>query len=269
LLSFAIVGDTRGPIADDVSAYPTSVITKIWQDVEAFSPRPPFAITTGNYSFASLLHMPGTQAAQLDLYLCARASFRNVLFPAMGDQECSGTTADNCGAGTPLGNSPNYNAFVEKLLAPINQPLPYYAVRIDGENNAWSAKFVFVACNYWSQIQATWLSEQLAIPTTYTFVVRHEGSAETSAPCMSGSPSAATIMAQYPLTLLITGEPNTFAYLPATKELVVGNGGAPLNGAGDYGYVIATQQSNGVIRFNALDYSTGADLAGSPFTVSP
>ena len=43
-----------------------------------------------------------------------------------------------------------------------------------------SAKFVFVACNAWNSTQATWLDQQLAAATTYTFVVRHEGTAAMS-----------------------------------------------------------------------------------------
>src|SRR6185369_16241432 len=43
-LSFAIVGDTRPPSVDDTAGYPSAIITKIWQDIEAQSPRPAFAV---------------------------------------------------------------------------------------------------------------------------------------------------------------------------------------------------------------------------------
>src|ERR1700722_19736926 len=82
LLSFAIVGDTRPPNADDTAGYPTAVITKIWQDVEAFSPRPAFAITTGDYMFANTYGVQ--QMPQVALYMGARAAFTNVVFAAMG-----------------------------------------------------------------------------------------------------------------------------------------------------------------------------------------
>ncbi len=62
-LSFAIVGDTRPPTEDDTAGDPTAIITKIWQDVEAASPRP---------------------------------AFSNPMFPTMGNHECDGATADNC-----------------------------------------------------------------------------------------------------------------------------------------------------------------------------
>src|SRR4029079_818751 len=51
-LSFAVVGDTRPATIDDTNGYPTAVIQKIWQDVEAHSPRPAFGVTTGDYQFA-------------------------------------------------------------------------------------------------------------------------------------------------------------------------------------------------------------------------
>src|SRR5207248_8875749 len=52
-LRFAIVGDTRPPSPDDTANYPTPIITKIWQDIENESPRPEFAVSTGDYMFAS------------------------------------------------------------------------------------------------------------------------------------------------------------------------------------------------------------------------
>jgi Calcineurin-like phosphoesterase len=277
VLSFAIVGDTRPANEDDPGGFPTTIITKIWQDVEAYSPRPAFAVTTGDYMFASPSHTPPTQAAQLELYMTARVAFSNVVFPAMGNHECDGATADNCGPGTTSccgsgcyeSNNASFDAFVQKLLAPINQTLPYYTININGPNHAWTAKLVFVACNYWSDTQATWLEAELSQPTTYTFVVRHEGSDATTAPCLCGTPNAATIMGQHPYTLLIAGHTHTFEYFASEKQVIVGNGGAPLSGSVDYGYVIAEQQSNGDMLFKALDYSTGAELPGGPFTVPP
>src|SRR5450432_2735309 len=51
-LLFAIVGDTRPPSPDDTSGYPTAIITKIYQDIEAENPKIPFAISTGDYMFS-------------------------------------------------------------------------------------------------------------------------------------------------------------------------------------------------------------------------
>jgi len=277
-LSFAIVGDTRPPNEDDTTGYPTAVITKIWQDIEAASPRPAFAVTTGDYMFASPSHTPGTQVTQIGYYMTARAAFSNVLFPAMGNHECDGATADNCYAcgsacsnvgGTCVGTvceTPNYTAFASKLLAPINQTLPYYTINVNGTGNAWTAKFVFIACNAWSTTQATWLGTALSSPTTYTFVVRHEGTIATTAPCLSGtgSANADTIISQHPYTLLIAGHTHTYAYYSSEKQVIVGNGGAPLAGSVNYGYVIARQSGSSIV-FNEYDYETNA--VSNTFTV--
>jgi len=254
LLNFVIVGDTRPPNEDDTAGYPTAIITKIWQDVEAFSPRPAFAVTTGDYQFASTT---GTQqAAQIGLYLTARAAFTNVSFAAMGNHECTGATASNCGTGNTDGITTNYTTFMTKMLTPLGLKLPYYTVNIASPTKAWTAKLVFVAGNAWDATQATWLEGELAKPTTYTFVVRHEGASATTAPGVT--PSIA-IVNKYPFTLNLVGHTHEYYYNPQDREVVVGNGGAPLSGTGNYGYVVAQQRaSDGAIVFNEYDYMTNA-----------
>lgn len=248
-LSFAIVGDTRPPNEDDIAGYPTAIITKIWQDVEAHSPRPAFAVTTGDYMFAKSYLAQGAQ--QLDLYLGARKGFTNVVFAAMGNHECTGATASNCGNGAADGTTNNYSAFLAKMLAPIGQTEPYYVIHVDSKTKAWTAKLVFVAANAWSQTQSDWLDKTLAEPTTYTFVVRHEGTTVTQAPGVSPS---AVIMAKHPYTLLLAGHTHTYAYHSSSREVIVGNGGAPLTGKIDYGYVIGEERADGAITFTAYDY---------------
>ena len=256
------MGDTRPANDDDTGAYPTKIITTLWQDVEAYSPRPAFGISTGDYMYAKA---SGTQSGpQLDLYLTARSNFTNIVFPAMGNHECTGADDSNCGEGNADGITVNYTSFMTKMLAPLGQSLPYYTIDIDGTNAAWTAKFVFIACNAWDTTQSTWLSAQLAKPTTYTFVVRHEGSDATTTGCVA--PTAA-IMAQHPYTLLIAGHTHTFAYYASEKQLIVGNGGAPLTGSIDYGYVVAEQQANGDILFKEFDYTT--NTLQTSFTVAP
>jgi hypothetical protein len=272
-LSFAIMGNSRPPIEDDVAGYPTAIVTRIWQDIAQAQPYPPFAITTGNYMFAGVNHTPGTQLAQIGLFLAARNSFRNIVFPAMGNFECDGTSADNCGPGSeypdPLEDNPNYAAFADKMLAPIDKTLPYYAIPINGTDNRWTAKFVFIACNYWNATQAQWLETELPNPTTYTFVVMNSPLDDTTAPCLSGTgtENAYNIISQYPHTLIIAGKTATFSYYPQDKEIIVGNGGAPLTGSVDYGYVVAVQQPDGNMLFSAYDYLTNAVI--DSFEVAP
>jgi hypothetical protein len=79
--------------------------------------------------------------------------------------------------------------------------------------------------------------------------------------------NADTIMHSYPYTLLIAGDTSTYVYYPSEKEVIVGNGGAPLSGPVDYGYVIATLQPNGTFLFTEYDYQTNKEV--SSFTVGP
>ncbi|HEX2569871.1 MAG TPA: hypothetical protein VH877_09980, partial [Polyangia bacterium] len=155
-LSFAIVGDTRPSTINDTAGYPTAIITKIYQDLQAFTPRPAFAVATGDYMYASTT---GTQQGpQLDLYLQARANFSNVLFPALGNHECTGYTTSNCGTGNTDGNTLNYTTYLSKMLGPINQTLPYYTINVNAIDGSWTSKFVFIAANAWDSTQSSWLS---------------------------------------------------------------------------------------------------------------
>src|SRR5579883_1824726 len=86
-LVFAVVGDTRPVNEDQPNTYPTAVITKIFQDIQALSPRPPFVLATGDYQFSST-GSRSTASAQVGLYMQARAAYSGTLFPAMGNHEC-------------------------------------------------------------------------------------------------------------------------------------------------------------------------------------
>ncbi len=252
-LGFAVVGDTRPATPDDTAGYPTQIITQIWQDVQAETPRIPFAVTTGDYMFASTSGTTG--AAQLNIYLAARKNYTNVVFPIMGNHECTGATASNCGSGNKDGITNNYTDFMQMLLGPIGKTKPYYEIDINAADKSWTAKFLFVAANAWTSAQATWLNTAMSKSTTYTFVVRHEGSTATTAP---GVTPSANIMAKHPYTLLIAGHTHTFAYYSSERQIINGNGGAPLTASMDYGYLVAWQRNDGAIQFTEKDYATKA-----------
>jgi hypothetical protein len=262
-LYFAVVGDTRPPVINDTKAYPTPVITKIYADLEALSPRPPFAVTTGDYLFST---GNGTQAApQLDMYLHAREGFSNVVFPALGNHECTGAVTSNCGTGNKDGLTNNYSAFLSKLLAPIGQTNPNYVIRIDATDKSWTSKLVFVAGNAWSPSDASWLETTLAIPTTYTFIVRHEPKAASTAP---GCKASEAIMANHPYTLAIVGHTHTYGRT-GPRQVTIGNGGAPLTGGASFGFGLLQQRADGAIEVNMVDYATGKADASFRFALHP
>jgi hypothetical protein len=250
---FAVVGDTRPPNEDDLAGYPTDKITKIWAEVEAASPHPDFAISTGDYMFAS--PTGSTIDRQLDLYLGARAQFTNAVFAAMGNHECTGATASNCGAGNASGITANFAAYMKRMVNPLGPTKPYFTYAFGATDGSWTAKLVFVSANAWDLGEDSWLEDALARPTTYTFVVRHESTRTTEAPGVG--PSEAVI-GRHPITLRIVGHTHTYEHDATAREVIVGNGGAPLTSGANYGYVIVERLASGVIQVTAYDYLTGA-----------
>jgi hypothetical protein len=262
-LLFAIIGDTRPATQDDTADYPTPIISRIFSDVQAASPRPPFAISTGDYVFAS--PDGGEAAAQLDLYLTARAAYTSAVFPAMGNHECTGATKSNCGATNVDGLTANYQVFLEKMLAPIGQTAPSYEIDVSALDSSWTAKFLFIPGNAWTSEVGTWLDTAMSRPTTYTFLVRHEG---TDAPTAPGVTPSLAIMAKHPYTLAVVGHDHIYAKTGA-QEVTVGNGGAPPTGPSDYGYTIVSQRPDGVLDVDAIDYETGLADSSFHFAVEP
>jgi hypothetical protein len=249
LLRFAIVGDTRPAEIDDTAGFPSAIITRIYDDIQLEAAQ--LVVATGDYIFAR----PSMNQSnpQFDLYLAARAHYSGILYPALGNHECTSGTASNCGPGAANGMPDNYRAFLNKMLGPLGLTTPYYTVRIEARDRSWSAKFVVVADNAWSDEQASWLEGELAKPSTYTFVVRHEGNNATTAP---GVTPSREIMSRHPLTLLLAGHTHTFYYFPQEKEVIVGIGGAPVSGSVNYGYVIGERRPDGIVEFAAHDYAT-------------
>jgi hypothetical protein len=245
-LNFAVTGDTRPPILEDVTGYPTAIITQIFQDVAAENPAVAFVIATGDYMFT----VGASAQAMADLYMGARAEFPGPMYPAMGNHECNSLTEVNC-AGAPTTNT---NVFIDTMLSPLQEILPYYQQRFAATDGSWTANFVFVACNSWDSTQQNWLQSVLAQPATYTFVVRHEDVADLGGsdggPCTESQP----IIDSNPLTLLLVGHVHEYFHSAPDKELLDGLGGAPLDSGTNYGYTLVTRNSDGTLTVTTKDY---------------
>ncbi|HEY3815802.1 MAG TPA: metallophosphoesterase [Polyangiaceae bacterium] len=266
-LLFGVVGDTRPANEDDLTSYPTTIITKLFADVQAHTPAIPFVVSTGDYQFSST-GSSSTAADQLSLYVQARAQYSGMQFTAMGNHECTGADDSNC----PAGSSPtaNYKAWMAQLMAPIQKTLPYYVINVNATDASWTAKFVFIAANAWDSTQESWLTATMQVKTTYTFVLRHEPT-ESSGNAPGVAPSD-SIIKQYPYTALITGHSHTWDYFGenTAKEVLVGNGGAPLtNSSKNYGYAIFAQRSDGAIVMDMYDYETNQAVSEFHKIVTP
>ncbi len=247
-LYFGIVGDTRPANIDNTSGYPTTIISKIYRDLAGLNPQPLFVVTSGDYMFATPGR--GTAAPQMDLYLTAQQQFKGTAFAAMGNHECTGATDSNC-ASSP---TENMNVFMSQMLAPLGVKKPYYAVTVNATDSSWTSKLVFIAANAWDSTHSSWLDSTLAQPTTYTFIVRHEPSEANTAPGVSPSDA---IIRNHPYTLLIAGHTHNYSHNTSNpREIVVGNGGAPLTGSSSYGFGLVQQLTDGTVQVDVLDYQS-------------
>jgi hypothetical protein len=272
-LVFAVAGDTRPANEDDPNGYPTAIITKIFQDIEAQSPRPALVLGTGDYQFSSTGKY-ATASQQVGIYMQTRQAYSGPFFPALGNHECgvSGgfTTSNNnnCGPGNQGGTTPNYNAFMSQMLGPISKTTPYYSINVNATDNSWTAKFIITAANAWNTAQQTWLDTTLAQATTYTFVVRHEAS-DATPPLPDGVAAIDAVMAKHPYTLLIVGHAHTYGHWKNAPQVVIlGNGGAPLTSK-NYGYGLFTQRCDGAIVADEIDYQSGATDSQFHFVIKP
>ena len=62
-------------------------------------------------------------------------------------------------------------------------------------------------------------------------------------------------MAKYPYTLAIVGHTHTYQK-SGSREVIVGNGGAPHSGGASYGFGLLQQRADNAIQVDMLDSST-------------
>jgi hypothetical protein len=299
-LYFAVLGDTRPADGCDTngSDYPSTIITTSFQQLDAMSPRPPFVVTTGDYQYVDQggsgdPSCPTLAATQLGYYMTARAKYSGVLWPAMGNHECDGYTDSDCGNGCPSGdtgcsgssNTSNFLEFVTQMLSPIGESLPYYTRTVTATDSSWKATFIFTAPNYWTGTsQSSWVTSQISAAGTpsssnYVIVIHHEDSTASSPPKGLSTIESAESGHE---TLSIVGHSHFWQFGTGgpysesnARQLLVGNGGAPLTSGSNsstvntsvYGYTTIMRQSDGSLLITGYDESTGT--AVNTATVSP
>jgi hypothetical protein len=272
-LVFGAFGDTR-PAASTTSGYPTSVKTIIGSIFSGLQAQGvPFAVAGGDYAFSST--SAGSAVPQYNDFMTARKNFAGTLLPTMGNHECNGFTDSNCPIGSFTGMTQDY---VNTILKPsTGQSSPYFSALYLANDGSWSAKFVFVAANAWNSTQQTWLQATLAVPTTYTFAIRHEPNNDARAPGVTPSESLyQSAFSAGRFTLSITGHTHLVQLPGGTQpygdqfgstlgyEIILGNAGAPLDAGPAYGYGVATRRDgDGAI---VIQLFQSADSSANPIT---
>jgi hypothetical protein len=260
-LSFAVLGDSRPAMptdsTDPLAGYPTAIVHQLYTDLQGLTPRPQFALVTGDYCFSSTAYHGSTCPTQHQTYLQQRQAFSNTVFYAMGNHECTGGTASNCGPNGTNGNTVNYMSFLSNMMGEIHQTLPYYAIHVNATDGSWTSKFLFTAPNAWDATQDAWLQNELMTDhTTYTFVIYHEPSDVTTPP-PGTAPIQTDITSAGGVTMRITGHSHTYYHRRLTNEVTIGLGGAPPAGSYNYGYLTVNQLANGDIEVREFDYMSG------------
>ena len=277
-VTFAVFGDARPKNPNDTANYPTAIVAGNFTQMQAKGAQ--FVVGTGDYMFAD--SGDAVVSAQLDLLLQGEKNFTNgPIYHTMGNHECTGATVSNCPTGTETANVKAYLALERPYdpgltaarvpvdaadssasgvdlarLVPEGVTTPYFRIDVDTAHG--KAKLVFVAANAWSDAQATWLQQQMADPTTYTFVVRHEAASLTDVPGVS--PSEA-IIGTAPLTLELLGHSHEYRKLDA-QHVISGNGGAPISsggkgGSSGYGFLLIQELDSGDLAVSEVDEVTG------------
>ena len=262
LLHFGTFGDIRPPLPDDVSQYPTAVATAIFTGMAKTKPQ--FVVGTGDYMFAEFSSSMVQQ--QLAKLAEAEQPITVPIFHAMGNHECNSLSDLNC---PDLNESSNIKTYLSSLV-PWTNGVPWFAFTI--HTSTGDAKFIFIAANAWNATQAAWLQQAVAVPTKYTFIVRHTPSPDAGSSSPNGGVTASdAIIAGRPVTLWLFGHVHEYRHL-TVNSVIAGNAGAPLT-HGEYGWLDVTQRPDGTVGVMAYSMSTGlptdawavtADGAGAP-----
>jgi hypothetical protein len=259
-LVFGAFGDTRPANPNDTASYPDTILSAIFAGLQ--SKGMTVAVDAGDHCFQSSTSSGSYCHTQFVSHFMAdlSANYSGKLLPTMGNHEGCGTDAATTGNCTSWSSG-----LVHDYLTDIVQPTtgqsayPYYSVVLYG---SWgTAKFVHVAANAWTSGQSTWLTNTLNVPTTYTFVLRHEPSNANTAPGVTPSESIyAPHVSNGTLTLSITGHTHLVQLPGGTQpygdeygatqsyEVILGNAGAPLDGGPYYGFAVLQRRlSDGAI----------------------
>jgi hypothetical protein len=297
-LSFVITGDTRPDSSGQ--SYPTTIVNQIYTDFTELSPRPLAVIATGDFQEEG----DSNPTSEIGDYENAIAIFApyGPTYPSMGNHECVSTNIlTYCEVSGPnsSNNTSAFTAYMGMMSTLTSQHptwfptstngQPYYYETITAPNGD-SAKFVITAANAWDSNQVAWLGTTLAIPSTFTFIARHEpddavGCTDSTANdnTTSNCPFIADVQtainaATVPVTGKLEGHTHDIRFDTYNDAIVSGSGGVAIE-AGctqsdtiycDYGFVWCQELTNKTFLCSAYDYmSTTAPVMAPASGTNP
>ena len=230
------------------------IIDAIFTDVAALSPMPSFVVSTGDYQFASTTGSRAGAAAR-PLRRGRGAKYPGALFPAMGNHECTG--ADRLELRYRQRGRHHHELHDVPVEAPRAHRPDLAVLRhqhqrlrrlVDREVRLHRRERL----GRRARRRGSTRRSASPRPTRSSFATRRP-----TRPRRRGSPRREAIIAKHPYTLEHRRATRTRTGTSRPKEVLFGNGGAPLSGSGNYGYGIFSQQSDGTIAVDAIDYATG------------
>jgi hypothetical protein len=265
-LVFGAFGDVRPANPNDTASYPDTILSAIFAGLQ--SKGVVVAVDAGDHCFQSSTSGGSYCHTQFVSHFMAdmTANYTGKLLPTLGNHEACGTDAATTGNCTSWSSGLIHDYLTDIVLPATGQSsFPYYSVVLYG---SWgTAKFVHVAANAWTSGQSTWLTNTLAVPTTYTFVLRHEPASANTAPGVTPSEAIyAPHVSNGTFTLSITGHTHLVQLPGGTApygdvygstqpyEVIFGNAGAPLDAGPYYGYAVLQRRlSDGAIVVQAYE----------------
>ncbi len=245
LLSFTAFGDVRPSVPDLDFLYPVDIITNVMKGMAKLNPE--FAVGSGDYMFVEWIEASAQN--QIQMLQGAEENLGKPIFHTLGNHECNSFTDVNC---PMLNESVNIKTYMKDLMP--WSPVPWYHFVV--HTALGDAKFLFIAVNAWNDDQATWLKDAVAIPTRYTFVVRHHPTPDAGKPSMAeGIQASNDILDGHPVTLFLYGHVHEYLHL-TPNAVIAGNAGAPLD-MGHYGFLWVLQRPDGTIAVTEFDAMSG------------
>ncbi len=284
-ISFVVVGDTRPDSPG--SPYPTQTIQAIFNDFSALSPKPMAVVATGDFQEEG----DTNSYAEIQDYESAVALFSSPTYPSMGNHECVSTSITTCcGVSGPnsYNNTTAFSNFMQ-MLTDLNVPgtngEPYYYETLTAPNGD-TAKFVVTAANAWDSTQASWFDGTLAVPSTFTFVARHEP--DDAIGCSDSTPGdnttsdcpyiadVQTSINAHPgsVTLKLEGHTHELRFDDANDAIVSGGGGVAIeqtcssNSTNttycNHGYVWCQERTDKTLLCTVYDAASNSPVSAPP-----